>query len=168
MAGPASLLMFKIGRQRGFMAGALLGFLGITVAGMAIVEGSFLWFCIGLVMAGGANSFVQQYRFAASDYVQDTIKSQAISRVLIEVSRLASSVHRLSCTTKIFCIQSLMRRIFEWCRTFYYRFFGDDPSNHLKFLRHERLIEKKEEQGKSLSKIKPLLLPCYVGPVATL
>ena len=83
MAGPASLLMFKIGRQRGFMAGALLGFLGITVAGMAIVIGSFLWFCIGLVMAGGANSFVQQYRFAASDYVQDTIKSQAISRVLI-------------------------------------------------------------------------------------
>ena len=83
MASPASLLMFKIGRQRGFMTGALLGFLGITVAGMAIVKGSFLWFCIGLAMAGGANSFVQQYRFAASDYVQDTIKSQAISRVLI-------------------------------------------------------------------------------------
>ena len=64
------------------MAGALLGFLGITVAGMAIVKGSF-WFCMGLVMAAGANSFVQQYRFAASDYVQDTIKSQAISQVLI-------------------------------------------------------------------------------------
>ena len=38
---------------------------------------------MGLVMAAGANSFVQQYRFAASNYVQDTIKSQAISRVLI-------------------------------------------------------------------------------------
>ncbi len=34
-------------------------------------------------MAAGANSFVQQYRFAASDYVQDTIKSEAFSRVLI-------------------------------------------------------------------------------------
>ena len=34
-------------------------------------------------MAAGANSFVQQYRFTASDYVQDTIKSQAISQVLI-------------------------------------------------------------------------------------
>ena len=83
MAGPASLLMFKIGRRGGFMAGALLGFLGITVAGSAILKGSFFWFCIGLMMAGGANSFVQQYRFAASDYVQDAIKSQAISRVLI-------------------------------------------------------------------------------------
>lgn len=83
MAGPASLLMLKIGRQRGFMAGALLGFLGVTVAGIAIVKSSFFWFCIGLVMAGSANSFVQQYRFAASDYVQDRIKSQAISRVLI-------------------------------------------------------------------------------------
>ena len=38
---------------------------------------------MGLVMAAGANSFVQQYRFTASDYVQDTIKSQAISQVLI-------------------------------------------------------------------------------------
>ena len=65
------------------MAKALLGFLGITVAGMAIVKGSFFWFCMGLVMAAGANSFVQQYRFTASDYVQDTIKSQAISQVLI-------------------------------------------------------------------------------------
>ena len=42
MASPASLLIFKIGRQRGFTAGTLLGFLGITVAGMAIVKGSFL------------------------------------------------------------------------------------------------------------------------------
>jgi len=83
MAGPASLLMFKIGRQRGFMAGALLGFLGTAVAGIAIVKSSFFWFCVGLMMAGGSNSFVQQYRFAASDYVQDAIKSQAISRVLI-------------------------------------------------------------------------------------
>ena len=34
-------------------------------------------------LASGANSFVQQYRYPASEYVQDTIKSQAISRVLI-------------------------------------------------------------------------------------
>ena len=34
-------------------------------------------------MAGGASGFAHQYRYAASDYVQDTIKSQAISRVLI-------------------------------------------------------------------------------------
>ena len=71
------------------MAGALLGILGITVAGMAIAKGSFL-VLHGLVMAADANSFVQQYRFAASDYVQDTIKSQAFSRVLSVVSRLAS------------------------------------------------------------------------------
>ena len=50
MASPTSLLIFKIGRQRGFMAEALLGFLGITVAGMAIVKGSFFgsaWACDG-------------------------------------------------------------------------------------------------------------------------
>ena len=48
MASPTSLLIFKIGRQRGFMAGALLGFLGITVAGMAIVKGSFFGSAWGL------------------------------------------------------------------------------------------------------------------------
>ena len=83
MAGPASLLMFKIGRRRGFMAGALLGFVGVSIAGAAILSHSFIWFCVGLILAGSANSFVQQYRFAASDFVDDTLKSQAISRVLI-------------------------------------------------------------------------------------
>lgn len=38
---------------------------------------------MGLTLTGCANSFVQQYRFAASDFVDDTLKSQAISRVLV-------------------------------------------------------------------------------------
>jgi MFS family permease len=83
MAGPASLLMFRIGRQKGFMAGAMLGIVGVSIAGIAILQHSFLWFCVGLALTGGANSFVQQYRFAASDFVDDALKAQAISRVLI-------------------------------------------------------------------------------------
>ena len=90
MAGPASLLMFKIGRRRGFMAGAILGFVGVSIAGTAILLHSFIWFCVGLILTGCANSFVQQYRFAASDFVDDTLKSQAISRVL--VGGIASAV----------------------------------------------------------------------------
>lgn len=90
MAGPASLLMFKIGRRRGFMAGAILGFVGVSIAGAAILLHSFIWFCVGLILTGCANSFVQQYRFAASDFVDDTLKSQAISRVL--VGGIASAV----------------------------------------------------------------------------
>jgi MFS family permease len=83
MAGPASLLMFRIGRQKGFMVGAMLGIVGVSIAGIAILQHSFLWFCVGLALTGGANSFVQQYRFAASDFVDDALKAQAISRVLI-------------------------------------------------------------------------------------
>jgi MFS family permease len=83
MAGPASLLMFRIGRQKGFLAGAMLGVVGVSIAGIAILQHSFLWFCVGLALTGGANSFVQQYRFAASDFVDDALKAQAISRVLI-------------------------------------------------------------------------------------
>ena len=83
MAGPASLLMFRIGRQKGFMAGAMLGIVGVSIAGKAILQHSFLWFCVGLALTGGANSFVQQYRFAASDFVDNALKAQAISRMLI-------------------------------------------------------------------------------------
>ena len=59
-------------------------------------------------MAADANSFVQQYRFAASDYVQDTIKSQAFSRVLIGGIAAGIMAPSWSCTTKIFYIQSLL------------------------------------------------------------
>ena len=83
MAGPASLLMFRIGRQKGFMAGAMLGIVGVSIAGISILQHSFRWCCVGLALTGGANSFVQQYRFAASDFVDDALKAQAISRVLI-------------------------------------------------------------------------------------
>ena len=145
---------------------ALLGFLGITVAGMAIVKGSF-WFCMGLVMAAGANSFVQQYPFAASDYVQDTIKSQAISRVLIGGIAAGIIGPQLVTYNKDLLYPIPFAGAFLMVPDFLLSFLVMILLP-LKFLRHERLIEKKEEQGKSLSKIKPLLPPCYVGPVATL
>lgn len=83
LAAPASWLMFRIGRKHGFMAGALLGFIGVALASWALYLHSFVLFCVALLLAGGANSFVQQYRFAASDYVDAHLKARAISRVLI-------------------------------------------------------------------------------------
>ena len=74
MAGPASLSMYRIRRQRGLMAGSLLGFAGIIMAGVAMIEQRFIGLYIGLLLTGGANSFVQQYRFAASDYVDNPLK----------------------------------------------------------------------------------------------
>ena len=82
MAGPKSLLMLRIGRQKGFMAERCSALLAYGRR-MAILQHSFLWFCVGLALTGGANSFVQQYRFAASDSVDNALKAQAISRVLI-------------------------------------------------------------------------------------
>lgn len=83
LAAPASFLMFRIGRKYGFMIGALLGFVGIALASLALYLHDFVLFCLALLLAGGANSFVQQYRFAASDYVDSPLKAKAISRVLI-------------------------------------------------------------------------------------
>ena len=72
------------------MAGALLGFLGITVAGMAIVN-SF-WFCIGLVMAGGANSFVHSIDLPPPIMCKIQSNHRQFPAYSSEVSRLASSV----------------------------------------------------------------------------
>ncbi len=83
MAAPASVLMFKVGRKKGFMAGALLGFASIILAALALWLHTFVLFVAALFLVGAANSFVQQYRFAASDYVDPPLKAKAISRVLI-------------------------------------------------------------------------------------
>ncbi|MDB4021326.1 MFS transporter [Litorivicinus sp.] len=83
MASPAAILMFWIGRKYGFMIGAGLGFVGVSLAGYAITVSSFTLFLFSLILIGCANSFSQQYRFAASDYVDSNLKSKAISRVLI-------------------------------------------------------------------------------------
>jgi hypothetical protein len=66
MAGPASLFMYRIGRQRGFMAGSLLGFAGIILAGVAyeLIGWEFMnWiaFPVGLICLS-ALFFVKQRR----------------------------------------------------------------------------------------------------------
>lgn len=80
---PASLLMRKIGRRRGFMAGAALSGLAAMLGAYAISENSFVLFCAAGPFFGASGAFVQQYRFAAVESVPSENSARAISFVLL-------------------------------------------------------------------------------------
>ena len=83
MSLPAAMLMRKIGRKKGFMAGAVIGIFAMLLAVYAISNQSFVLFVLALLVAGSSNSFVQQYRFAAADRGTKEFKAKAISFVLV-------------------------------------------------------------------------------------
>jgi len=80
---PAALLMKRIGRRRGFVAGAIVASLAYLLAAYAVARGSFFLFCIGLLFIGGNLAFIQQFRFAAVESVQPRYAGRAVSLVLV-------------------------------------------------------------------------------------
>ncbi|MEO0636302.1 MAG: MFS transporter [Pseudomonadota bacterium] len=80
---PAALLMRRIGRKRGFMAGAGVAFLGGLVSALALIYAYFWLFALGVSVVGASYSFVAQYRFAAADYGDEDFKAKAISFVML-------------------------------------------------------------------------------------
>lgn len=80
---PAALLMQRIGRRPGFIAGNILGIAGAAFAALAIYEGWFAPFVVALGLVGASASFVQQYRFAAAEGAPANLRGAAISRVMI-------------------------------------------------------------------------------------
>ena len=80
---PASLLMRKIGRRFGFMAGVGVAALAASGAAYAIRLESFSLFCIAIFFMGANIAFVQQYRFAAVESVEAAYAGRAISFVLL-------------------------------------------------------------------------------------
>ncbi len=82
ISAPASLLMDRIGRRRGFMLGSGLGICGAAAGTLAILQGSFPAFCAATALIGGFNGFANYYRFAAADGLESDYRSRAISLVL--------------------------------------------------------------------------------------
>lgn len=78
----AAWTMARIGRPKGFAAGALVGAVGAGVATVGVVAADFVVFCTGAVLVGVANAFGQQYRFAAAESVSPEKAGYAISIVL--------------------------------------------------------------------------------------
>ncbi|MGE3934536.1 MAG: MFS transporter [Rhodospirillaceae bacterium] len=79
---PASFYMKRVGRQAGFMTGAVAAALGAIVCAHAIFTGSFVLFCVGTALVGTFNGFAQYLRFAAADAADAAFRPRAISLVI--------------------------------------------------------------------------------------
>ncbi|MEP7328201.1 MAG: MFS transporter, partial [Betaproteobacteria bacterium] len=79
---PMSLWMAKVGRRRGFMAGAMINVLGCGIAVIALHQSSFVLYCLATAVIGIYNAVGLQYRFAATEVAAPTDKARAISLVL--------------------------------------------------------------------------------------
>jgi MFS family permease len=80
---PAAMLMRRLGRRAGYLIGSVIGVLAGSIAAKGIVSAGFALFCLGTFLAGWWASFVQSYRFAATDAAPDGFRAQAISWVMV-------------------------------------------------------------------------------------
>lgn len=79
---PASLLMRRIGRRAGFLAGATIGVAGSALAAFGVQSGSFATFVAGHLLIGGYQGFANYYRFAAAEAAGPGHAGRAISWVV--------------------------------------------------------------------------------------
>lgn len=79
---PAAMLMKRAGRRTGYVIGGSIGVLAGCMAAFGIASTSFLIFCLGTFIAGFYSSFVQSYRFAATDTASDGFRPRAIAWVM--------------------------------------------------------------------------------------
>ncbi len=79
---PAALLMRRIGRRAGLMAGVTAAVVGGSLCSLAIFQRRFDLFCVGSMLVGAFNAFGQQYRFAAADAAGEAFRARAISLVV--------------------------------------------------------------------------------------
>jgi MFS family permease len=79
---PMSLWMARVGRRRGFMAGALINIGGCGIAVLALWLGSFALYCLATAVIGIYNAIGLQYRFAAAEVASKADRARAISLVL--------------------------------------------------------------------------------------
>ncbi len=80
---PATILMRKIGRSRGFALSSLSAAFALIVAAIALTYTSFLLFIVAGMLFGINMAFTQQYRYAAAESVPSRQIPRAISLVLL-------------------------------------------------------------------------------------
>jgi MFS family permease len=80
---PLGWLARILGRRAALQIGTVFGILSGLTFCAAVLQGSFLVFCLGAVFSGFYGSAHHSYRFAAADTASDAFKPKAISWVLI-------------------------------------------------------------------------------------
>lgn len=76
---PASLIMGKLGRRKGFSIGNLIGIAGASVSTYALSQEMFYLFCVGTFLLGIGIGFGTLYRFAAIEVCDESARHRAIS-----------------------------------------------------------------------------------------
>lgn len=76
---PASLIMGKLGRKKGFSIGNLVGISGASIATYALSLQDFSMFCVGTFLLGIGIGFGTLYRFAAIEVCDESARHRAIS-----------------------------------------------------------------------------------------
>ncbi|MGM0783295.1 MAG: MFS transporter [Pseudomonadota bacterium] len=79
---PASLIMARLGRKRGFLLGNLMGLGGVMLAAQALVGEHFGLFMFGTWLIGIGIGFGQLYRFAAVEAAPLALRDRAIGLVM--------------------------------------------------------------------------------------
>jgi len=79
---PASLIMARLGRRRGFVLGNLVGLAGTALAVLALAGGHFWLFALATTAIGVGIGFGQLYRFAAVEAAPAAAKDRAIGLVM--------------------------------------------------------------------------------------
>jgi MFS family permease len=80
---PVGLLAARFGRRFALQAGTAAGILSGLISCLAVLQGSFVVFCLGAFCGGFYAAGHQSYRFAAADTASDVFRPKAISWVLV-------------------------------------------------------------------------------------
>jgi MFS family permease len=80
---PATVLMRKVGRKRGFAMASLCAVASVLLAAYALSASSFSIFIAAAGLFGINMAFTQQYRYAAAESVESAYVPRAISFVLL-------------------------------------------------------------------------------------
>ena len=80
---PATMLMRRIGRGRGFSIASLTAVAAVLVGAQALATQSFPLFVVATMMFGINFAFTHQYRYAAAESVPPQFTARAVSFVLL-------------------------------------------------------------------------------------
>ncbi len=80
---PAALLMQRIGRRPAFIGSALLAAVAALLCAFSIAQRSFSMFCAAGFLFGLNSAFVQQYRFAATEFLAPSQAGRAVATVML-------------------------------------------------------------------------------------
>lgn len=83
MSIPAALIRQRIGRKKAFIGSAVVAMLAALLCAASVAAGAFAGLCVAAFLLGANMAFVQQYRFAATEFVADRDAGRAVSTVML-------------------------------------------------------------------------------------